>query len=191
MNHARRGATLGGAMLVAALAMTNRCWAQSPRRGDVQNVQVITIAMQVASTEKESRHVTYTPPPGWYVRSHSVQCRTRYGNSSYAVATVPQDWSWVSEDKVIESYKVLMELAARANDVGLLTKVRNERDGMLSDLHQVRSTHHALVVDATARGEGFLRGGGGIQLTVRAELVYIGINEDVDRAVVAHKARLK
>src|SRR5262249_31409886 len=158
--------------------LVGRGWAQAPCRGDVQHVQVITIAMQVGSTDKETRHVTYTPPPGWYVRSHSVQCRARYGNSSYAGATVPQDWGWVCEDKVRESYDLLMELAARANNVGLLTKFRNERDGMLSELHQVRSTHHALVVDATARGEGFLRGGGGIQLTVRAELVYIGMNED-------------
>jgi hypothetical protein len=184
-------AGLLGATVLTVLAAAGDGRAQAPQRGDVQKVQVITVAMQVGSTEKETRHVTYTPPPGWYVRSHTVDCLAKYGNSSYAVATVPQNWAWVSEEKVTESYNLLIDLAARAKDQGLQARFRHERDAMLTDLRRVRSTHHALVVEATARGEGFWKGGGGIQLTVTAELVYIGTNEDVGRAVGDHQARLK
>jgi hypothetical protein len=165
--------------------------AQAPQRGDVQKVQVITVAMQVGSTEKETRHVTYTPPPGWYVRSHTVDCLAKYGNSSYTVATVPRNWTWVSEEKVSESYNLLIDLAARAKDVGLQARFRQECEAMLTELHQVRSTHHALVVDATVRGEGFLKGGGDLQLIVTAELVYIGTNEDLGRTVNDHQAKFK
>ncbi len=165
--------------------------ADEPKRGDVQRLQVITLSMQVGSVEKESRQVTYTPPPGWYVRSHTVDCIRKYGNSSYTVATVPQNWGWLSEEKIVDSYKTLIELAARAKDMALQTKFAHERDAMLSELHKVRATHHALVVDATARGEGWLRGGGGLQLTVTAELVYVGTEEDLGRAVERHRSQLK
>lgn len=57
-------------------------------------------------------------------------------------------------------------------------------------MRQVRSTHHALVVEATARGEGFLRGGGCVELTVTAELVYPGPAEDVRRTTAARRLAL-
>src|SRR4051794_21243057 len=72
--------------------------AQPPRAGDVQRLKVITVSMQVASTEKETKQVTYSPPPGWYVRSHSVSFK-KIGNTSFSVTTVPQNWNWLSEDK--------------------------------------------------------------------------------------------
>ena len=36
------------------------------------------------------------------------------------------------------------------------------------------ASHHALVVEATAGGTGFLGSGGTLELTVAAELVYVG-----------------
>jgi hypothetical protein len=156
--------------------------------GEARKLTVITISMQVGSTEKEAKHVTYTPPPGWYVRSHAVDCPKKQGNSSYSVNTVPQDWSWSSEEKIQESYKLLADLAAKANNAGLQAKFALEKEQLLTELRKVRSTHHALVVDATARGEGFLRGGGALQLTVTAELVYVGTEEAFARHVQRHKA---
>jgi hypothetical protein len=146
--------------------------------------------MQVGSTEKETRHVTYTPPPGWYVRSHQVDCTRRTGNSSFSVATVPQGWSWVSAEKVEESYRTLMNLAAKSGNHGPQAKFDLERRQLLREIRQVRTTHHALVVDATAKGEGFLRAGGGVELTVTAELMFVGTNASVDKAVARHKASL-
>jgi hypothetical protein len=158
--------------------------------GEVQRLKAITISLRVGSTEKESKQVTYTPPPGWYVRSHSVNCTARYGPSSFAVNTVPRDWDWLSEEKVKESYKYLIELAGKANKSGLQAKFALERDALLEELRRVRATHHALVVDATARGEGFLRGGGGLELTVTAELVYLGTEESLKQLAAQHQASL-
>jgi hypothetical protein len=164
---------------------------QTPHVGQVQKLQVITVAMRVGSTEKETKKVTYSPPPGWYVRSHHVECTTKTGNSSFSVATVPQNWNWSSEDKVQESYKLLIDLAAKAENKNLANKFQIERNEALSELRRCRSSHHALVLDATARGGGFLKGGGSLQLTVTAELVYVGTDADLQKTVARHKARIK
>jgi hypothetical protein len=161
-------------VVVSVLAVPGWAGSPSPHHGEVQRLTVITLSLQVGSTEKESKRVTYTPPPGWYVRSHSVECTRKSGNSSYSVSTVPRDWSWSSEDRLRESYSTLIDLAGQSGNEGLKAKYALQRDQTLSELRKVRSTHHALVVEATAKGEGFLRSGGGLELTVTAELVYIG-----------------
>ena len=165
---------------VLALAATGQAAAEAPRVGDVQRLTAVTLSLRVGSTETETRQVVYTPPPGWYVRSHEVTCTARYGNS----------WRWSSEEQVRESYRLLIELAGRAQDAGLQARLASEQDRMLNELKKVRSTHHALVVEATAKGEGFLRGGGGVELTVTAELVFVGTEETLSRTLAGHRARL-
>jgi hypothetical protein len=164
------------------LALPGPAGAQVPRVGEVQRLEVITVSLRVGSTEKDSRHITYTPPPGWYVRSHAVTCTARWGHSSYSVTTVPARWEWLSEDKVRESYRSLLDLALRARDVALQGRYARERDAVLRELRRARATHHALVVEATAGGEGLLRGGGGLDLKVTAELVYVGTEAGLARA---------
>lgn len=187
---ARRACGLLVAVGLAAAA-PSRCLAQAPQVGDVQRLTVITISMTVGGAEKEMKQVTYTPPPGWYVRSHSVDCTKKAGNSSFTVSTVPRDWAFVSEDKVKESYKALIDLAGEVQNAGLKAQFVAEQEQLLVELHNVRSTHHALVVDATARGEGFLRGGGVLELTVTAELVYVGTDESLAVTVARNKEKLK
>ncbi len=177
-------------ILASSMATPGLARARPPRPGEVQRLVVVTLSMQVGGTEKDSRHVTYTPPPGWYVRSHSVDCTKKTGNSSFSVATVPQDWAWASAEKVEESYRTLIDLAGRAGNRGLQARFDLERRQTLDEIRKVRSTHHALVVDATARGEGFLRPGGCLELTVTADLVFVGTNESLARAAARHRASL-
>jgi hypothetical protein len=178
-------------ILVAAWAAPSPAPAQSPCVGEVQRLTVVTLSLEVGSTEKDIRQVTYTPPPGWYVRSHTVDCTRKYGHSSYSISTVPQDWSWCSEEQVNESYKTLIDLAAKAHNKGIQGELTLERDQRLHLLRSGRTSHHALVVEATAKGEGFLKGGGGLELTVTAELVYVGTEEDLARVIGRHRAQLE
>ena len=177
--------------VLLGLALAVPVGAQEPHVGDVQRLKVITIALQVSSTQKETRQVTYTPPPGWYVRSHVVQCTQKTGNSSFSVTTVPRNWDWVSEETARESFQLLIDLAGKVRDAGLQARFRQERDQTLRELRRSRSSHHALVLEATARGEGFLRGGGSLQLTVTAELVYVGTDTALRQTVARHRARMK
>src|SRR5581483_4818578 len=101
-------------------------------------------------TGKESKRVTYTPPPGWYVRGHTVHCQRKAGYSSFTVSTLPCDWAFVTEEQVGESYRTLLHLAAGARDAGLKAKLAREQDLLVTELRRGRSSHHALVVDAVA-----------------------------------------
>lgn len=159
------------------------CQAHPPRPGEVRKATVITVSLAVGSTEKEVKRVTYTPPPGWYVRGHTVECKEKTGHSSFTVNTVPTDWVYVTEDQVRESYKALIDLAAQPRHAGVRAKLAVERDQALSELRRCRSSHHALVVEAVAKGEGWLRSGGSVQLTVTAEMVYIGTREELAKAI--------
>jgi len=187
---ARLHRSLTAVVLATALIAPGVALARPPQPGDVQRLTVVTVSMQVGSTGEETRHITYTPPPGWYVRSHRVDCTHKTGNSSFSVATVPQQWDWLSEEKVEQSYKTLIELAAKAGIRALQGKLDLERQQVLGEVRKVRATHHALVVDATARGGGFLRAGGCLELTVTAELVFVGTDQSLKEVVARQKKSL-
>ena len=175
--HAAHVVGLRATILWAVLVLVGPAQAQDPRVGEVRQVRAVTLSVRAGSTEKETRRATYTPPPGWYIRSHAVNCTTRCGHTSFSVSTVPQGWGLRTEEELRESYKVLIDLAGKSHGPGLQAKFALERDALLRGLRQARATHHALVVEATAAGEGFLRGGSCIELTVTAELVYLGTDE--------------
>ena len=184
-------AGLRATLLLAALVFAGPSPAQTPRVGEVRRVRAVTLSVRAGSTDKESRQATYTPPPGWYIRSHAVSFTTRWGRTSFAVSTVPRDWGLRTEEEVRESYKVLIDLAGKSHGPGLQAKFALERDALLRGLRQARATHHALVVEATAAGEGFLRGGSGIELTVTVELVYLGTDEGLRLGKQQRRAPLK
>jgi hypothetical protein len=167
--------------LIAALALlaglAGAAPAQGPRVGDVQRLPVVSLSLQVGSTEQASKSATYTPPPGWYIRSHSVECHQKYGHASYSVSTVPPGWTWASDDRLNESYRQLIEAAGKVHDAGLQARLEQDRNEAVREQRNTSVSHHALVVEATARGEGLFRGSSGIQLTVTAELVYVGTEQ--------------
>jgi hypothetical protein len=148
-------------------------WAQSPQPGEVQVVPAITLSLQVGGTGKETKRATYTPPPGWYIRSHSVTCTQRYGHSSYSISTVPAGWTSKSEEGIDEAFRQLIEAAVQPHDLPLRARLNLRRNEAIHELRSTNISQHALVLDATARGEG-LFWGGGIDLQVMAELVYVG-----------------
>src|SRR5688572_10500007 len=115
------------AAVVFSLAVPGIAPAEPPAIGDVQKLKVITFSLQVGNMEKETKRVTYTPPPGWFVRSHWVECTEKQGNTSFSVSTVPQNWCWLSEERVDQSYKMFLDLAAQAQNIGLQAKLKQER----------------------------------------------------------------
>jgi hypothetical protein len=151
------------------------------RCGEVKSIPVITISLNVGSTGKEVKRVTYSPPPGWYVRGHRVEVKDKTGLSSFTVNTLPREWSYLSEEHVKETYRGLFELAAKAQNLALGTKLAAEEEKTLSEVRKARLSHHALIVEATVKGEGVFRSGGSIYLSVIADLVFVGTPEDISR----------
>ena len=54
-------------------------------------------------------------------------------------------------------------------------------------MRKARSSHHALIVEATVKGEGLFRSGGSVYLTVIAEMVFVGTPEDITRGAKEHE----
>src|SRR5207249_7903169 len=79
-----------------------------------------------------------------------------------------------SDDSSAEAAKARAAAAAQAHGAGGQAQAVTESRKVTADRQRTTASHHALVVDATARGAGFMRGGAGLELTVYAELVYVG-----------------
>jgi hypothetical protein len=149
--------------------------------GTVQTLPVITLSLNVGSTEKEVRRVVYAPPPGWHIRSHRVECTTKTGLASFTVNTVPADWAWSSEDAATDSAKAKAAATAQAHGFGGQAQGMTESRKVTSEHQRTTASHHALVVDAAAHGSGFLGKGAVLELTVYAELVYVGMESSPAR----------
>ena len=147
-----------------------------PPVGTVRAVPVVSVSLAVGSTEKQTKRTVYAPPPGWYVRSHRVVTGHRKGIVSYAVSTVPAGWAWKSDEVTAASRSAnasALITAAHSQPVGGGQAATSGQSAAVGRQENTAS-HHALVVDVSAEGEGFLIGGSAVELTVVAEMVYLG-----------------
>ncbi len=179
MSRCTRAAVLLLASLVPAAASPTR----APKFGEVRTAAVITVALAVGNTGREEKRVTYAPPPGWYIRGHRVECKEKTGLSSFTVNTLPREWSYAAEDQVRAAYKTMIDATAKGGGQGVGAKLAAAQERSLGEARRAHSSHHVLMVEAVARGEGWLRGGGSLHLTVMADLVYVGTKEDLARAL--------
>lgn len=169
-------------LLAVLICSPGFAFAQAPRIGDVQILPVIDASLQVAGAGKETKRTTYSPPPGWYIRSHRVICVDRYGITSFAVSTVPDAWAWSTEGQVKELHERLADVAARAENVAAQLRVNLKRDDSVYDLLRSHAGKHAIILETSAVGVGPLRGGSAIHVRIEAEMIFLGI----DRSTVPY-----
>lgn len=146
----------------------------APPVGTVQTLPVLSVSLAVGSTGRESKRAVYSPPPGWYVRSHRVAVANKYGAVTYAVSTVPAGWDWKADEQAATAGKASAAGTVSAYKFSGGGQLATSRDATATDHHAVASSHHLLVIDVAARGSGFLQSGSGVELTVMAEMVYLG-----------------
>jgi hypothetical protein len=162
--------SLGG----AATANPTDPTADRPKPGAVRVLPVLSVSLAVGATEREAKRAVYSPPPGWYVRSHRVHVTSRYGNVTYAVSTVPAGFDWRTDEQAASAGKSSAAGTVSAYKVSGGGQLATARDATATESQAVATSHHALVIDVAARGSGFLQSGSGIDLTVIAEMVYLG-----------------
>ena len=146
-----------------------------PAVGTVRELPVVSVSLAVGSTDRDAKRVVYAPPPGWYVRSHRVAVGKRSGSVTYTVSTVPAGWQWLSDERAAASGRA-------AGSVGLAIpgvvptggQAAAAQETSSSGRQASTSSHHLLVVDVAARGAGLWQGGASVDLTVYAEMVYLG-----------------
>lgn len=148
--------------------------ADGPPIGTTLTMPVASAAVSASGTGRESRRVVYAPPPGWYVRSHRVVTSYRVGSVAYSVSTVPAGWAWRAEEQTATEGKSAAAGTLSAYKVSAGGQASAEQSASSSDIQATAASHHALVIDVSARGPGLWRGESGLELTVVAELVYVG-----------------
>jgi hypothetical protein len=146
----------------------------APPVGTVEVLPVISASLAVGSTGKDMKRAVYAPPPGWYVRSHRVVVTHKYGVVSYSVSTLPALWNWKANEQSASSDRTNVVAAVAAYKVAGGGQFANAGETTASDYTAVMASHHALVLDVSARGCGFLQSGSGVDLVVFAEIVYLG-----------------
>jgi hypothetical protein len=146
----------------------------APPVGTVQRLPVLSVSLSVGSTGRETKRAVYAPPPGWYVRSHRVIAANKYGAVTYAVSTVPAGWDWKADEQAASAGRSSAAGTVSAYKFNGGGQMATAREATAADHHAVVSSHHLLVIDATVRGAGFLQSGSGVELTVVAEMVYLG-----------------
>ena len=161
-------------VLVPALLATGAARAAEPPAGTVRTLPVVSVSLAVGSTERESKRVVYAPPPGWYVRSHRVVTDKKHGVVSYTVNTVPAGWNWLSDERSRKASRSSAEAMVATVQSWAGGKAAMSQDASASGRQTNTSSHHVLVLDVSAKGEGFFGGGGGVEMTVYAEMVYLG-----------------
>ena len=161
-------------LAVAVAAVPTRA-ADPPPVGAEECIAVLTVSMAVGSFGRDSKWAVYAPPPGWYIRSHHVSVSNRTGYVTYTVSTVPTGWKWESDEQAASSGRGSGSLGlAIPSVVPVGGQAAAARDAAVRDRHANASSHHMLFVEVTAQGAGLLRGGGGADLTVYADMVYLG-----------------
>ena len=103
-----------------------------------------------------------------------VVVASKYGTVTYAVSTVPAGWDWKADEQAASAGKSSAGGAVSAYKFSGGGQLATSRDANATDHQAVASSHHLLVIDVTARGGGFLQSGSGVELTVLAEMVYLG-----------------
>lgn len=162
----------GAVLIVIAFGPAAR--AGEPAVGEVRTRPVITLALSAGSLDREARRVVYAPPPGWYIRSHRVECTTKTGASSFAVNTVPADWAWDSTEKTLDETRVRVKGSVKGHGQPVEAGASYRVERTVAEQTRRAASHHALVVEATAKGTGVFGSAGVLELTVTAELVYVG-----------------
>jgi hypothetical protein len=166
---------LPGLLALAIVAPATAAPPQAPPPvGTVMCLPVLSVSVAAGGTERETRRAVYAPPPGWYVRSHKVIAANKYGTVTYAVSTVPAGWDWKAEEQAASVGKSGAAGTVSAYKVSAGGQLATAREATAADHSAVASSHHLLVLEVAARGAGFLQSGSGVELTVVAEMVYLG-----------------
>jgi hypothetical protein len=161
-------------LALAALTLTTEARGDDPAPGTARTMPVVSVAVSVGSLDRETKRVVYAPPPGWYVRSHRVVTANKHGAVTYAVNTVPSGWNWFTDERTSASSKADLLAAVATPTAWYGGRAASAQDAATAGRQASTSSHHLLVVEVTARGAGLFLGGAGAELTVYAEMVYLG-----------------
>ena len=148
-------------MLLALAARPTMASRPRPSCSVATSVQVVPSKAQVSAR-------SCAPPPGWYIRSHSIVCTKKEGLASYTVTTVPAHWVSTAEETSSSIGKATGDVDAALNAFKTVkAKISGSKEQAATEKQSQSFSHHALVVEAVVQGGGWLRSGVGTGCTPR------------------------
>lgn len=170
--------------------ITANCAYANAQLGKEETQDAITLYIKVGNTGSDTKEATYTPPAGWVVVSHQLVELSKYGNVSYGVDTFPAGWNYASQEQVASTYSALIDAAAKKGWDKYAAKLRVEQNEATAYFNEVRASHHALRLRASARGRGVFQGGSAASLLVKAKLRYTGVDNLLEGLKACHEKQL-
>ena len=111
----------------------------------------------------------------WDLAAPAISSTVLPGLSSRALS--PADsagWAWRAVEQTAAEGRSAAAATVAAYKVSAGGQAALARSATAAGLQSSASSHHALVLEVSARGPGLWRGESGVDLTVVAELVYLG-----------------
>lgn len=170
--------------------ITANCSYANAQLGKEEMQDAITLYIKVGNTGSDQKEATYTPPAGWVVVSHQLIELSKFGNVSYDVSTFPAGWNYSSQENVASTYWALIDAAAQKGWTKYAGKLKIEQSETSAYFNEVKSSHHALRLRASAKGRGPFQGGSAANLLVKAKLRYTGVDNLLEGLKACHQKQL-
>ncbi len=140
------------------------------------------IQARVAGSSRRSRtdsqSVVFNPPPGYIIIDQNFQGIIDFGNTSKTISQVAPNSSFISIEELKSAYDSAIDLAVslgKGKDyTGSLTEKYNQE---LKTLKSIQSSHQALELKASARGNGWFMGGSKIEYKLNVRLRCVGYKD--------------
>jgi hypothetical protein len=159
-----------------------------PTLGSTRTKNVCYLSLKCGNTSSDGGSAVYQPDDGWTIVSYTPVVTSKYGQVSYSVNQLQANGSFASKEYVESKYKYAIEAAYSQ---GLSTyggKIKGEENSVLSYISEYKSSHKAISINGKIKGEGALRGGASLQISVKVTEKYVGatvakVNESVNVAL--------
>lgn len=140
------------------------------------------IQARVAGSSRRSRtdvqSSVFNPPPGYIIIGQEFVRIEDFGNTSKTISQVAPNSSFISLEELKSAYDSAINLAVslgKGKDyTGSLTEKYNQE---LRTLKSIQSSHQALELKASARGNGWFMGGSKIEYKLNVRLRCVGYKD--------------
>ncbi|MCC5610489.1 hypothetical protein LC612_28000 [Nostoc sp. CHAB 5834] len=122
-----------------------------------------------------SLSAVYTAPPGFVILSVQTVVHSS-NNGSRSVSVLGSNLSLITETDITEVYNQFINVAVSKNDQQLKGNLEQKMNSHINELRKYQSTHNVIeaIVKASTHGNIFDRKRGWEEISVFAELMYLG-----------------
>jgi hypothetical protein len=142
--------------------------------GQRRTRDVCHLRLRCGNTGSDSGEATHQPDQGWVIVDYDVVVETEYGERNYRCDYVQPNSRLVSGEFVQSQFREALAGAYRNGLQSVAANIQNEQSRLLNRLRSLASSHRAIVLSGSIRGEGRFQGGGSLMAHVRVVEEFVG-----------------